>query len=134
MSAVPQNPRRPVRSQHRARGSAARRGAAQDGATQPGPARKGPAPDDASAGILGVLPYALVLAGVAAGLVLAGNGSRYTGRGIAVAGCALLVAGLVRLALPPRYAGLLATRGKAFDVLAFVVLGGGVLAIALILP
>jgi hypothetical protein len=130
MSALPQNPRRPVRSQHRAKGSAIPGAATPSGAAQDGATRE----STASAGVLGVLPYLLVLAGVAAGLVLVWHGSRYAARGTGLVGCALLAAGLVRLALPPRYAGLLATRGKAFDVLAFVVLGGGVLGIALILP
>jgi hypothetical protein len=161
MSALPQNPRRPVRSQHRARGSASpgdapQGGAAQGSAAQEGTAlggaARGGAPqgdaalggapqggaaqrDTASAGVLGVLPYLLVLVGVAAGLVvLAWHGSRYAAQGTALVGSALLTAALIRLALPPRYAGLLATRGKAFDVLAFVMLGGGVLAVALMLP
>jgi hypothetical protein len=49
-------------------------------------------------------------------------------------GCSLLVAGLARLVLPPRYAGLLSSRRKAPDVLTFAVLGAGVLAVALLLP
>ena len=49
-------------------------------------------------------------------------------------GAALLAAAVARLALPPRYAGLLATRGKALDVAAFAVLGAAVLAVALSLP
>ena len=47
---------------------------------------------------------------------------------------ALLVAAVARLALPPRYAGLLASRGKAQDVAAFAVFGAAVLAVALSLP
>jgi hypothetical protein len=46
----------------------------------------------------------------------------------------MLAAGLARLILPPRYAGLLSTRRKASDVLAFAVFGAAVLAVALILP
>jgi hypothetical protein len=80
------------------------------------------------------LLYLLVLAGVAAGLFMAYQGSRYAGRGTGVVGCSLLAAGLARLVLPPRYAGMLATRRKASDVLAFTVLGAGVLGIALLLP
>ena len=49
-------------------------------------------------------------------------------------GCSLLAAGLARLILPPRYAGLLSTRRKASDVLAFAVFGAAVLAVALMLP
>ncbi|HLK78020.1 MAG TPA: DUF3017 domain-containing protein [Streptosporangiaceae bacterium] len=80
------------------------------------------------------LPYLLVLAGTAAGLFVASQGSRSAGRGAAVVGAALLVAALARLALPPRYAGLLATRSKAQDVAGFAVLGAAVLAVAASLP
>ncbi|MGD0602481.1 MAG: DUF3017 domain-containing protein [Streptosporangiaceae bacterium] len=80
------------------------------------------------------LLYLLVLAGVAAGLVIACEGPRSAGRGAGVVGCSLLAAGLARLVLPPRYASLLATRRKASDVLAFAVLGAGVLGVALLLP
>jgi hypothetical protein len=49
-------------------------------------------------------------------------------------GCSLLAAGLARLVLPPRAAGLLTSRGKTSDVLAFAVFGAAVLAVALSLP
>src|SRR6266478_181830 len=42
-------------------------------------------------------PYLLVLAGVAAGMFIAWQGSRYAGRGAGLVGCSLLAAGLVRL-------------------------------------
>jgi hypothetical protein len=80
------------------------------------------------------LIYLIVLAGVAAGMFTAWQGSRYAGRGAALVGCSLLAAGLARLILPPRYAGLLVTRRKAFDVLAFAVFGAAVLAVAIALP
>jgi len=90
---------------------------------------------DASA-VRGVawLPYLIVLAGVAVGLSVAGQGSLHAGRGAAVVGGALLAAAVARLLLPPRYAGLLASRGKALDVAAFAVLGAAVLGAALSLP
>jgi hypothetical protein len=80
------------------------------------------------------LPYLIVLAGTVAGLVQARLGSQHAGRGAAVVGAALLVAALVRLALPPRYAGLLASRSKAQDVAAFAVLGAALLGVAASLP
>ena len=80
------------------------------------------------------LPYLIVLAGTVAGLVEAWLGSRHAGRGTAVVGAALLVAALARLALPPRYAGLLASRSKTQDVAGFAVLGAAVLAVAASLP
>ena len=47
---------------------------------------------------------------------------------------ALLAAALVRLVLPERRAGLLASRGRALDVTTLAVLGAAVLAVAAWLP
>jgi len=80
------------------------------------------------------LPYLVVLAGAVTGLFVAWQGSGHAGQGAAVVGAALLVAAVARLVLPPRYAGLLASRGKAQDVAAFAVLGAAVLAVAVSLP
>ena len=84
--------------------------------------------------IVAWLPYLIVLAGTAAGLLVAFQGSQHAGRGAAVVGAALLVAALARLALPPRYAGLLASRSKAQDVAGFAVFGAALLAVAASLP
>ena len=84
--------------------------------------------------IVAWLPYLVVLAGTVAGLLVASQGSQYAGRGAAVVGAMMLVAALARLALPPRYAGLLASRSKTQDVAAFAVLGAAVLGIAASLP
>ena len=80
------------------------------------------------------LPYLIVLAGVGVGMFVACQGSKYAGRGTGLVGCSLLAAALARLILPARYAGLLSSRRKASDVLAFAVLGAAVLAVALTLP
>ena len=88
----------------------------------------------AAAGGLAWLPYLIVLAGVALGMFVAWQGSQYAGWGAALVGCSLLVAGLARLILPPRYASLLSTRRKAADVAAFAVFGAAVVAVALMLP
>lgn len=80
------------------------------------------------------LPYLIVLAGVAAGLFVTWQGSKDAGLGTSVVGGALLAAAAARLLLPPRYTELLSSRWKASDVVAFTVLGAGVLAIALVLP
>ncbi len=104
---------------------------------EPHPARdRNPARDrgNAVAGGLAWLPYLIVLAGAALGMFVAWQGSRYVGRGAALVGCSLLAAGLARLILPPCYAGLLATRRKASDVLTFALFGAAVLAVALMLP
>jgi hypothetical protein len=90
--------------------------------------------DRPAIGVLAWLPYLIVLAGVAVGLYVAGQGALHAGRGAAMVGGALLVAAVARLLLPPRYAGLLASRGKALDVAAFAVLGAAVLGAALSLP
>jgi len=102
---------------------------------QRGPAAAPPSRPGATANqIVTWLPYLIVLAGAVAGLFIAWHGMPYAGRGAGTVGAALLVAAVVRLALPPRYAGLLASRGKAMDVAAFAVFGAAVLAVALSLP
>ena len=80
------------------------------------------------------LPYLIVLAGAAAGMLVAWQGSKYAARGAALIGASLLAAALARLILPARYVGLLATRRKASDVLGFAVFGAAVLAVAIALP
>jgi hypothetical protein len=85
-------------------------------------------------GALGWLPYLVVLAGAAAGIFVAWQGSKYAGRGAGLIGASLLAGALARLILPARYAGLLASRRKASDVLAFAVFGTAVLAVAIALP
>ena len=90
--------------------------------------------EDAGASGLAWIPYLIVLAGAAAGMFVAWQGSKYAGLGAALLGCSLLVAALARLVLPPRFAALLSSRRKASDVLAFAVLGAAVLAVALTLP
>ena len=91
-------------------------------------------PDASVLHALAWLPYLIVLAGVAAGLFVAWQGSRYAGRGAELVGGMLLAAAAARLVLPPRFAGLLASRSKALDTVAFAVLGTAVLAVAAWLP
>jgi len=80
------------------------------------------------------LPYLIVLAGAATGMLIAWQGSKYVGRGAGLIGASLLVGALARLILPERYAGLLASRRKASDVLGFAAFGAAVLAVAIALP
>ena len=75
----------------------------------------------------------MVLAAIAVGTCTA-IGSRDALWGTGIMGGALLAAALARLALPPRFAGMLATRSKIIDVLTFTVLGTGTLALSLLLP
>ena len=80
------------------------------------------------------LPYLIVLAGAATGMLIAWQGSKYVGRGAGLIGASLLVGALARLILPERYAGLLVSRRKASDVLGFAAFGAEVLAVAIALP
>jgi hypothetical protein len=75
-----------------------------------------------------------VLAGVAVGMFVVWLGSKYAGPGTAIVGCSLLAGAVFRLVLPARDAGLLSSRRKASDVLAFAAFGAAVLAVAIALP
>jgi hypothetical protein len=86
------------------------------------------------AGGLVWLPYLAVLAGVAVGMFVVWLGSKYAGPGTAIVGCSLLAGAVFRLVLPARDAGLLSSRRKASDVLAFAAFGAAVLAVAIALP
>jgi hypothetical protein len=86
-------------------------------------------------GIVGVIPYLVVLVCVIAGWYIAwSQGAAAGGRGAVVGGIALLVAALVRLALPARLVGLLGTRKRVTDVLTLAVLGAGLIIAGLVLP
>ena len=104
-------------------------------------------------GIVGVIPYLVVLVCVVAGWYIAWNegsaggrgvvvGGLYIawregsdgGRGAVVAGIALFVAALVRLVLPVRLVGLLGTRKRVTDVLTLAVLGIGLIIVGVVLP
>jgi hypothetical protein len=87
------------------------------------------------ASIVGIIPLLAVLVAVVAGVYIAWRqGSAGGGEGGVVSGSALLVAALVRLVVPARLAGLLATRKRATDVLTLTVFGAGLLVAGLVLP
>jgi hypothetical protein len=89
----------------------------------------------ASMGVVGALTYLAVLVITAAGLYIAWRqGSQGGGKGAVVAGSALLVAAIARLALPGKLAGLLASRRRLTDVLTLTVFGAGLLVAGLVLP
>ena len=89
--------------------------------------------EDAS--IVGVVPLVAVLVVTTAGVYLAWRqGSARVGEGGVVAGVALLVGAVARLLLPPRLAGLLATRKRATDVITFTIFGASLLVAGLVLP
>ena len=55
-----------------------------------------------------------MLAGTAAGLLVAWDGSKYAGRGASLIGASLLAAALARLILPERYVGPAGDPPKSF--------------------
>jgi hypothetical protein len=92
-------------------------------------------PGDSRLTVIGVVPYLAVLTVTAAGLYIAWHqGSNGGGRGGIVAGAALLVAAVVRLLLPRKLAGLLASRGRVSDAATLIVFGAGLLIAGLVLP
>jgi len=126
--AVPSHRAAPPRAAQPRAAQAAQPRAAQPRAAQPRAAQ--PAEPTGPAWV----PYLIVLAGVAAGVFTVFQGAKYAAQGTGLLGCSLLVAALARLVLPPRLAGLLSSRRKTSDVLAFTAFGAGVLVVALMLP
>jgi hypothetical protein len=85
--------------------------------------------------VVGVIPYLAVLVVAAAGVYNAWRqGSAGGGRGAVIAGAALLAGAVIRMALPGRLAGLLASRHRVTDVLTLAVFGAGLLVAGLVLP
>jgi len=78
--------------------------------------------------------YALVLTVVGLGLLVTWHGATNVARGTGLVGVVLLATAAARLVLPDRYLGMLASRGKAVDAATYGLLGGGILALALVLP
>ena len=85
-------------------------------------------------GIVGVIPYLVVLVCVVAGWYIAWNEGSAGGRGAVVGGVALLIAAVARLVLPARLVGLLGTRKRVTDVLTLTVLGVGLIVAGAVLP
>jgi hypothetical protein len=79
-------------------------------------------------------PVLVVVAGVAIGLVVSLLNAGSWRVGAVIIGCALLVGAGIRLALPPREAGLLQVRGRAFDVAVLALGGAAVVILALAIP
>ncbi len=78
------------------------------------------------------IPITIVLAIVASGLVLIAFA--HWRRGTVALAFAMLLAGLLRLLLSERIIGVLAVRGKAFDVTFYALTGAAMLALAIGLP
>ncbi|WP_220474314.1 DUF3017 domain-containing protein [Propionibacterium ruminifibrarum] len=77
-------------------------------------------------------PALAVLALFVAGMVVAASG--HWRRGAFVMGAAALAAGIVRWALPTRWAGMLAVRKRWFDVLCMLGAGAIIWLVALVVP
>jgi hypothetical protein len=89
--------------------------------------------EDAS--IVGVIPLLAVLVVTVAGVYIAWReGSAGGGEGGVVGGAALLAGALVRLLIPARLAGLLATRKRSTDVVTLAIFGTALLVAGSVLP
>ena len=83
-------------------------------------------------GWMGQLAYALVVCGMAGGL--AWVALHHFKRGAALIAGILIVGGALRLVLPARLAGLLASRSRAFDAVLLCLLGIGIGVVAYFVP
>jgi hypothetical protein len=79
-----------------------------------------------------VLPLAVVVAGMIAGLVVVFLG--YWEPGCLVIGVALTIGGFERLLLPNDKAGLLQARSRFFDVVALFGMGAAIIVLAVAVP
>ena len=80
------------------------------------------------------VPYAIVVAGLAAGLAYIWQGPHSVRAGTFILAGAVFVAVAARLALPERRAGMLASRRRYIDVTALAILAVGLLVAGLVLP
>jgi len=101
----------------------------------PAPASSGPASAPRQRGSwLAQVPYAVVLIGVAAGLLWMRGDQRDVRSGTLVMAGVLLAGAAARLGLPERRAGLLGSRRRLADAAAFAALGAGLLVAGLVFP
>lgn len=89
----------------------------------------------AGTGMITVIPYLTVVVCVVAGVYISWHqGSRGGGMGGVIAGGAFLVAAIIRLMLPEKLAGFLASRNRATDVVTLAAFGTCLLVVGLLLP
>ncbi len=79
-------------------------------------------------------PLLIVVAGVAAGLVVALIGDSTWRLGALLIGASLGVGAVERVALPNREAGLLQVRSKGFDVTVLALTGAAIIVLAIVVP
>jgi len=82
--------------------------------------------------VIAQLPYLIIGLFVTAGFVLIVF--EYWRRGVVTIGAAMGLAGVLRLLLPARRAGLLSVRSRGFDVAAYFFLAVAVIGIGLAIP
>ena len=78
-------------------------------------------------------PFAMVVATALVGLYVVAELDRFR-RGSVVFAGAFGLAGLLRLVLPTRVVGLLAVRGRVFDIAAYGLLAAGIAVLAILVP
>jgi multisubunit Na+/H+ antiporter MnhB subunit len=82
-----------------------------------------------------VIPYLTIVVCVVAGVYISWHqGSHGGGIGGVIGGIAFLVAAIIRLALPRKLAGFLASRNRATDVATLAAFGACLLLLGLLLP
>ncbi len=80
------------------------------------------------------MPFLLVLAVMVLGFILVRVSPEHWLRGVLIIGGDMIGAGLLRLVVPARRAGILVVRRKLFDVVCYVGLGVLVITFAVLLP
>jgi hypothetical protein len=89
----------------------------------------------AGTGMITVIPYLTIVVCVVAGVYISWHqGSSGGGTGGVIAGFAFLVAAVIRLALPRKLAGFLASRNRVTDVVTLTGFGVCLLLLGLLLP
>ncbi|MEL4358080.1 MULTISPECIES: DUF3017 domain-containing protein [unclassified Luteococcus] len=86
----------------------------------------------ASGRTLNQWPLTAVLICLACSLGITATG--HWRRGAFAIGCSVLLAGLLRMLLPNRVAGLLVVRRRWFDVLLLLTVGGAIIGLTLVVP
>jgi hypothetical protein len=89
----------------------------------------------AGTGMITVIPYLTIVVCVVAGVYISWHqGSSGGGTGGVIGGFAFLVAAIIRLALPRKLAGFLASRNRVTDVVTLTAFGACLLLLGLLLP
>jgi hypothetical protein len=78
------------------------------------------------------IPYFIVLATAAAGVLYGAFLTSHWLRGVGVVGLAMVFGGVFRAVLTDRQAGMLAVRHRPFDVLCYFTFGAGIVIVGII--